>query len=50
MLLARQLLHQYKVTYARPQSLIPPDRVTVAAAKPGLTARGTLVKDQQGRK
>jgi hypothetical protein len=48
-LLARQLLHQYKVTYARPQSLIPPERVTVAAAKPGLTARGTLVKDQQGR-
>jgi VWFA-related protein len=48
-LLAKQLLHQYKVTYARPQSLIPPERVTVAAAKPGLTARGTLVKDQQGR-
>jgi VWFA-related protein len=48
-LLARQLLHQYKVTYARPQSLIPPERVTVAAAKPGLTARGTLVKDQRGR-
>jgi len=48
-LLARQLLHQYKVTYARPQSLIPPERVTVAAAKPGLTARGTLAKDQQGR-
>jgi hypothetical protein len=49
-LLARQLLHQYKVTYARPESLIPPERVTVSAAKPGLTARGTLVKDQQGRK
>jgi VWFA-related protein len=48
-LLAKQLLHQYKVTYARPQSLIPPERVTVAAAKPGLTARGTLVNDQQGR-
>jgi VWFA-related protein len=48
-LLARQLLHQYKVTYARPQSLIPPERVTVAAAKPGLSARGTLVKDQRGR-
>jgi len=48
-LLAKQLLHQYKVTYARPQSLIPPERVTVAAAKPGLTARGTLAKDSQGR-
>jgi VWFA-related protein len=47
--LARQLLHQYKVTYARPQSLIPPERVTVSAAKPGLTARGTPVKDSQER-
>jgi VWFA-related protein len=44
--LANQLLHQYKVTYARPQSLIPPEHVTVAAVKPGLTARGTLAKDQ----
>jgi hypothetical protein len=46
-----QLSHQYLVTYAHPQSLIPPERVTVAAAKPGLTARGTLVKDKdaQGR-
>ena len=48
-LLAKQLLHQYRVTYARPQSLIPPERVTVTAAKPGLTARGTPVKDSQGR-
>jgi VWFA-related protein len=48
-LLARQLLHQYKVTYARPQSLIPPERVTVTAAKPGLTARGAVAKDSQGR-
>lgn len=47
--LANELTHQYKVTYSRPQSLIPPERVTVAAAKPGLTARGTLIKEQQGR-
>jgi VWFA-related protein len=45
-LLAAQLLHMYRVTYARPQSLIPPERVTVAAAKPGMVARGTRVKDQ----
>jgi hypothetical protein len=38
--LADELTHQYKVTYARPQTLIPPERVTVAAAKPGLTVRG----------
>ena len=48
-LLADELTHQYKVTYARPQSLIPPERVTVAAAKPGMTARGTLIKEAQGR-
>jgi hypothetical protein len=48
-LLANQLTHQYRVTYARPQSLIPPERITVAAAKPGLVARGTPVKEQQGR-
>jgi VWA domain-containing protein len=47
--LADELTHQYRVTYARPQSLIPPERVTVAAAKPGLTARGTVIKEQQGR-
>jgi VWFA-related protein len=48
-LLARQLTHQYRVTYARPQSLIPPEKVTVSASKPGLTARGTLIKEQQDR-
>jgi VWFA-related protein len=48
-LLAKQLLHQYKVTYARPQSLIPPERTTVATTRPGLTARGTPVKDSQER-
>ena len=47
--LADDLTHQYKVTYARPQSLIPPEKVTVAAAKPGVTARGTLIKELQGR-
>jgi hypothetical protein len=47
--LGDELTHQYKVTYARPQSLIPPERVTVAAARPGVTARGTLIKEVQGR-
>jgi von Willebrand factor type A domain len=45
--LADQLTHQYLVTYARPQTLIPPERVTVGATKPGLVARGTPVKDQK---
>ena len=43
-----ELTHQYKVTYARPESLIPPERVTVATARPGLTARGTPVKQPRG--
>jgi hypothetical protein len=47
--LADQLTHQYKVTYARPQSLIPPERFAVSASKPGLSARGTLVKDTKTR-
>jgi hypothetical protein len=47
--LAEELTHQYKVTYARPQSLIPPERVTVSAAKPGVIARGTLIKEEKGR-
>ena len=50
--LAYLLTHQYLVTYAHPDSLIPPERVTVTAKKPGMTARGTVVKDkiQQGRR
>ena len=47
--LGDELTHQYKVTYARPQSLIPPERATVVAARPGVTARGTLIKEAQGR-
>ncbi len=48
-LLADELTHQYKVTYARPQSLIPPETVTVAAAKPGMTVRGTLINEDKAR-
>jgi len=45
--LADQLTHTYKVTYARPQSLIPPEKITVAATGPGRTAHGTVMKDQK---
>jgi hypothetical protein len=48
--LADQLTHQYRVTYARPTTLIPPEKVTVAAAKLGLTARGTLVREPKDKK
>jgi von Willebrand factor type A domain len=43
--LANELTHMYLVTYAHPESLIPPDKVTITAAKPGVTARGTLVRE-----
>jgi hypothetical protein len=43
--LARELTHQWKVTYSRPESLIPPEDITVTPARPGLTVRGTPVKE-----
>jgi VWFA-related protein len=47
--LADRLTHQYLVTYAHPDTLIPPEKVTVSAKKNGLTARGTLVPDKYTR-
>jgi hypothetical protein len=38
--LAVELTHQYKITYARPETLLQPEQVTVSAAKPGITIRG----------
>jgi len=48
-LLAEQLRHQYRVTYSRPQTLIPPEKVTVRAKGAGWSARGALIKDSQAR-
>jgi len=48
-LLAEQLTHQYRVTYSRPQTLIPPEKVTVRAKGAGWSARGALIKDSQAR-
>jgi len=45
--LATELKRQYLVTYARPQTLIPPESVTVSATRPGLTARGTLIQEKR---
>jgi hypothetical protein len=47
---AAELTHQYRVTYARPRTLIPPDQVTISAARPGLTVRGTPARDVQERR
>jgi hypothetical protein len=47
--LANELTHQFRVTYARPDSLIPPEKVTVASARPDLTVRGTPVNPTRER-
>jgi hypothetical protein len=41
---ADELTHQYVVTYARPQSLIPPEHITITSKRPDVTVRGTPVK------
>lgn len=48
--LANVLTSTYRVVYAHPDSLIPPQRVTITARRTDLTALGTLVKDQQARR
>ena len=46
--LARQLSSQYKVVYGRPESFLPPEKIDVSAAKPGVTMRGTPARGQTG--
>jgi hypothetical protein len=43
---ARVLTHQFRVVYARPQTLIPPDTFEVAAAQPRHLAYGTAARGQ----
>jgi VWFA-related protein len=37
--LAAELINQYVVTYSRPETLIPPEKLEVTVSKPGLVAR-----------
>ena len=39
--LADELANQYRITYGRPDSLIPAKKIEVSVRKPDLTARGT---------
>lgn len=43
--IAREITSQYRVTYARPQTLIPPEKITVSTSRPRLTARGIPVNE-----
>lgn len=36
---ADELLHQYRVTYARPDALIPPEKLEVSTSRPNVTVR-----------
>lgn len=46
--LARELLSQYKVVYARPQTLIPPRTLEVQSARAGTVVRGAPMRGQPG--
>jgi len=46
--LASELSNQYLVTYSRPESLIPPEKIEVSVTRPGLVARGTPVPTKRG--
>lgn len=48
--LAAELLNQYVVTYARPETLIPPDKIEVTVSKPGLTVRARTRTGEAGVK
>jgi VWFA-related protein len=44
--LADQLTHEYKITYSRPEALIPPEKIEVSVKRAGLDARGTPVRQK----
>ena len=45
--LAVELTHQYRVTYASPDTIIPPERVTIGPARPELTVRGRVMAENR---
>jgi VWFA-related protein len=48
--LAAELLAQYRITFARPDALVPPQRTEVAVRPPGLKARGILIAKRAAAK
>jgi VWFA-related protein len=44
--LADRLTHEYRITYSRPETLIPPEKIEVSVKRPDLDARGTPVKQK----
>jgi hypothetical protein len=46
--LGRELSSQYRVVYSRPESLIPPEKLDVASARPGVTVRAAPLRPRTG--
>jgi VWFA-related protein len=46
--LANELAHQYVVTYARPETLIPPEKIEITVGNPALTVRARTRTAQVG--
>jgi VWFA-related protein len=46
--LALQLTSAYRITYSRPDALIPPEKIEIAVRRPGLDARGTPIRSRRG--
>jgi len=44
---ADQLAGQYRVTYSRPDRLIPPDKVEVSVTRPGVQSRATPARQKR---
>lgn len=47
--LAAILKNQHRVVYARPQTLIPPEKIEISSAKPGVVASGGAARGQSVR-
>ena len=47
--MAEEISNQYKITYARPQRLIPPKATEVSVKNPEWRARGMMVKTEKER-
>ncbi len=48
--LATELSKQFKVVYSRPVSLIPPEKVTIGAARADITVRGASTRTPRARR
>ncbi|MCC7125900.1 MAG: hypothetical protein IT178_13695 [Acidobacteria bacterium] len=47
--IANVLVRQHRVVYARPQQLIPPERVAITSTRDGVTITGTPARGQKDR-